>query len=199
MARPVMSVMPLTATKLFRRRDMTLGASCVALHCGKQSVFPQLDTSKSVTDLPTGACFFNCASLCGDKSPLGAFDDHRCFPVLPLRCDSPTLGCHRHPVGRVERVGGGHTFPEIDSRQRPAIRRDPIILADQTRDSLVVLGRRIDVSISWPLDVPAGSLYVHITVCIVRLQRSNNFTLARSLGVVSCQPPRRSNYLVRQS
>ncbi len=146
-----------------------------------------------------GRVFFNCASLCGNKSPLGAFDDHRCFPVLPLRCDSPTLGCHRHPVGRVERVGGGHTFPEINSRQRPAIRRDPIILADQTRDSLIVLGRRIDVSISWPLDVPAGSLYVHITVCIVRLQRSNNFTLARSLGVVSCQPPRRSNYLVRQS
>jgi hypothetical protein len=35
-----------------------LRASCVALHCGKQSVFPQLDTSKSVTDLPTGACVF---------------------------------------------------------------------------------------------------------------------------------------------
>ena len=45
---------------------------------------------------------------------------------------------------RVERIGSGYTFPEIDADERTAIRRDPTILADQAGDSLIRVGRRVD-------------------------------------------------------
>jgi hypothetical protein len=53
------------------------------------------------------------------------------FPFFALRWRCPTLGDHRNPVGRVERVSGGLAFPEIDADKRTAVRRDPIVFADQ--------------------------------------------------------------------
>jgi hypothetical protein len=105
----------------------------------------------------------------GNKPPFGAFHDHRCFPFLTLRWPRPALGYHRYPIRRVDRVRGGHTFPKIDADERTTIRRDPIILADQTGDSFIVWAVALIVSINWALDVPAGTLNVHITVCITHL------------------------------
>jgi hypothetical protein len=80
----------------------------------------------------------------GNKPPFGAFHGHRCFPFLTLRWPRPALGYHRYPIRRVERVRGGHTFPKIDADERTTIRRDPIILADQTGVSFIGVGRRVD-------------------------------------------------------
>jgi hypothetical protein len=80
----------------------------------------------------------------GNKPPFGAFHDHRRFPFLALRRPCPALGHHRYPIRRVERIGGGYAFPKIDADEGTAITRDPIILADQTGDSFIGVGRPVD-------------------------------------------------------
>ena len=91
------------------------------------------------------------------------------FPFLALRRPCPALGHHRYPIRRVERIGGGYAFPKIDADEGTAIRRDPIILADQTGDHFIGVAVALMVSISCALDVPVGTLNVHITVCISHL------------------------------